>query len=119
MVLRKLWTVFVGMWVGAWFARALFDWVLGIEGTWLVVAMVIAAAVGAAGGYEEAKDLEPLTLWDRRDAFLGWTAVIGLIAVVACFLLPMPGGAIAAGAAAAITLLVLRRTPPAPPKQGT
>jgi hypothetical protein len=113
---RKIWTVFVGMWVGAWFARALFDWVLGIEGVWLVVPIAIATAIGAYAGYEQAKGLEPLTLWERRDAFLGWGAVIGVIAVIACFLLPMPWGGIAAGAVAAVTLVVLRRAPAAPPR---
>jgi hypothetical protein len=113
---RRIWTVFVGMWVGAWFARALFDWVLGIDGTWLLVAMVVAAAIGARAGWEEAKGLEPLTLWERRDAFLGWGALIGVAAVIACFFLPMPGGGIAAGAVAATTLVVLRRAPAAPPR---
>jgi NhaP-type Na+/H+ or K+/H+ antiporter len=115
-IARKIWTVFVGAWVGAWFARALFDWVIGAEGAVLVVATVLATAAGAWGGWEAAKELEPLTIWDRRDAFLGWGALIGVVAVCACFLLPLPWGVLAAAAVAAVTIAVLRRAPSAPPR---
>jgi uncharacterized membrane protein len=108
-IARKIWTVFVSVWACTWVARALFDWALGVEGTWLTVVLVVAAVVGAWDGYEGAKELAPLTLWDKRDAFLGWGALFGVVAVGACFLLPMPWGALAAGAVAAVTIIVLRR----------
>jgi uncharacterized membrane protein YeaQ/YmgE (transglycosylase-associated protein family) len=48
MAARTIGAGFFGAFVGAWLARALFKWILDLEGTLLIVLIVAAAAVGAA-----------------------------------------------------------------------
>jgi len=48
------------------------------------------------------------------DTILGWGAIIGFIAVVACLFVPMPWGALAPVAVVGITVLLLRARRPAP-----
>ena len=109
---RRIWTVLAAAWVSAWIAGLLFK-LLGLDNT---LGLILTLAVGALGGWaalDEARSVEPWTLWDERDAYLGWITFFGVVAVIGCFFLPMPAGGIAAGAVAAVTIVVLRRVPPA------
>ena len=47
MAARTLGAGFFGAFVGAWLARALFKWILDVEGTLLIVLIVATAVVGA------------------------------------------------------------------------
>ena len=47
MAARTIGAGFFGAFAGAWLARALFKWILGLEGTLLIVLIVATAAVGA------------------------------------------------------------------------
>ena len=112
--LRRVGVVIGGGWVAAWIARALFDWVLGLEGTLVVVLSLVAFGAGAWASVDTARELEPWTPWDERDAYLGWVTFLGIVVVIACLFIPMPWGAMAAAVAAALTIVVLRRRPPVP-----
>jgi hypothetical protein len=48
MAARTIGAGFFGVFVGAWLGRALFKWILDLEGTLLIVLIVATAAVGAA-----------------------------------------------------------------------
>ena len=48
MAARAIGAGFFGAFVGSWLGRALFEWILDLEGTLLIVLIVAAAAVGAA-----------------------------------------------------------------------
>jgi hypothetical protein len=112
---RKVFWV-VGMaWVGAWTARIAFDYALGLDGTLVLVLVLAGAVVGGLIGWAGLDELEPWTLWDRRDAYLGWATFLGFVLLIAClFILPLPWSVLAAAAIAAVTLVVLRRAPPVP-----
>jgi hypothetical protein len=115
LTVRRVWVVFVGAWIASWTTNALFDWILGLDGTPLLVINIVAAVLGALVGVVAAQDVEPWTLWDERDAYLGWVTFFGVVAVIACLFAPMPWGLMAAAVVAALTLVVLRRAPPVPP----
>jgi|SRR5215207_46344 len=115
LALRKLWTVLVGAWVGAFLARALLGWALDLEGPLVAVAILVAAAVGGLLSIGEARQLKPMGAGERRDTILGWGALIGGVAAVACLFIPMPWGVLAAVGVVALTVLALRRVPPPPP----
>jgi len=86
----------------------------GVDGTWLWVLTVVAGLIGAAAGVAWARSVEPYPPAERRDAILGWGALIGGVAALACLALPMPWGVIAAVAVAALTVAALRSVPKAP-----
>ena len=48
MAARTIGAGFFGAFVGSWLGRALFKWILDLEGTLLIVLIVAAAVVGAA-----------------------------------------------------------------------
>ena len=116
LALRKLWTVLVGAWAGAFAARALLVWALDLEGPLVAAATLLAAALGGWLSIGEARQVKPMEPAERRDAILGWGALVGGVAAVACLLIPMPWGVLAAVAVVAVTVLALRRVPPAPAK---
>ena len=117
--LRRLWAVLVGAWVAAWGARILLDWILGLEGTWVLIAIIAAAVLGGVAAIGEAKKIEPMPEPERRDAILGWTALIGFVAAASCLLLPMPWGLIAAVAVVVLTIVTLRSVARATPPPAT
>jgi hypothetical protein len=120
LAVRKLWTILVAAWAGAFLARAVLDWVLGQEGTWVAVAIVAAAVLGGLAGVSEAKGVEPLDPAERRDTILGWGALIGGVAAVACLFLPLPWGVLAAAGVVMLTVVLLRRVPkPRAERSGT
>ena len=47
MAARTIGAGFFGAFAGAWLARALFKWILDLEGTLLIVLIVATAVVGA------------------------------------------------------------------------
>jgi hypothetical protein len=47
MAARAIGAGFFGAFVGSWLARALFKWILDLEGTLLIVLILATAAVGA------------------------------------------------------------------------
>jgi uncharacterized membrane protein len=112
--LRRAWVVLVGAWVGAASANVLFNWILGLDGVLPLILALVAAVLGALAALGEARRLEPWTLWDQRDAYLGWVTFFGIVAVIASLFIPMPWGGVAAVAVAAVTVVVLRKAPPAP-----
>ena len=107
--LRQATTVVLTGLCAGWVARAILDWILGVEGTVLQVGVIVAIVFGAAAGLIEARDLERYEAGERRDAIVGWTFVIGLGGTLAALTAPMPWGALAAAAIAAATLLLIRR----------
>jgi hypothetical protein len=113
LLLRKVGIVVFYAWGAAWTARAVFDWLLGLDGVALAVPSVVVTAAGAVAGFSEARDLGPMNPSDRRDVILGFGAIVGILAAVACLFLPMPWGALAALLVAAARVLVLRRVPQA------
>jgi hypothetical protein len=111
LTLRKVWTVLVGAWVSAWVARALFDWLLGLEGAWLLGLVLAATALGGVASLVEARRVRPIDPAERRDSILGWGAVIGGMGSIACLFLPFPWGVLGAIAVLALTAALLRRVP--------
>lgn len=109
MALRTMWPVLVGAWASAWVVGAALRWLLGADGTWANVAIVAAALVGGAFGVRAARDVRPMTPAERRDTILGWGALAGGVAAVACLFFPLPWGALAAAAVLGATTLALRR----------
>ncbi len=69
----------VGAWAAAWVTRALLDWVLGFDGSGVLVAVGVAAVLGGALSIGDARRLTPWPANDRRDAVLGW----GFVAAIA------------------------------------
>ena len=67
LALRKLWTVLVGAWAAAFAARAILNWILGLEDTWVAAAILVAAALGGWASLGEARDLRPMEPEERRD----------------------------------------------------
>lgn len=116
LALRKIWTVLVGAWVGAFLARAVLDWVLGLDGPWVGIGVIVAALIGGALSITEAREVQPMPAGERRDTILGWGALVGGVAAVACLFIPMPWGAVAAAAVVVVTVVSLHRVP-APPTQ--
>jgi hypothetical protein len=116
--LRRIWIVFVGGWIASWLAAALFGWILDLGETLVLVLSIVAFVLGALASLGEARSLEPWSAWDKRDAYLGWLAFFGIVAVIVCLFLPIPWGfrGLAAAAVAAVTIVVLRRVPPASPQ---
>jgi hypothetical protein len=59
MAARRIGAGLFGAFVGAWLSRAAFKWILGLDGTLLIVLIVAGAAVGAAvcvaGAIEEER----------------------------------------------------------------
>jgi hypothetical protein len=110
---RRVWTVVVGAWVSAWVVTVLAR-ILDLDGTLVLILGLVAALVGGLASVGEARSVEPWTVWDERDAYLGWLTFLGIVAVIACLFIPMPWGLLAAAVVAALTIAVLRRAPPAP-----
>ena len=106
---RKVLAVLIGAWAFAGLAKIVFDLLLGIDDTALLVIILAAALLGAVGGMAEASGLEPMEPGERRDTILGWGAFVGIIATVVCLLLPMPWGALAATAVGTATIATLAR----------
>ena len=111
LAMRRLWTVLVGASLGAFLARAILDWLLGLEGTWVAAAILVAAAFGGYLSIGEARNVKPMDPSERRDTILGWGALSGGVAAVAWLLAPMPWGAFAAVAVLAATVLALAKCP--------
>ena len=109
--LRQLGTVTISALGLAWLTRAILDWVLGVEGTALQVAVIAALVIGAAVGVAEARGLEPFDREEQRERSLGWITTIGAIAALLCLALPLPWSPIAALAAIGLTILALRVLP--------
>lgn len=109
LALRKLWTILLGAWVAEFIAVAVLDWMLGLEGTWVLVVILIAAAVGGFAGIREARQVQPMAPDERRDTILGWGTVIVGVGAVACLVLPFPWSAFAAAAVLAVGVVMLRR----------
>lgn len=83
---------------------------LGLEASWPTgLALIGAAALGGLVGVSAAQELEPYRPKEKRDVALGWGALVGAVGAVACLLIPLPWGAVAAAAVAAATLVTLRR----------
>ncbi len=82
LTLRRIAAVLVGAWVGAGLVRALLDWVLGLEGPGVVAAVLAGAVLGGVGAIGEARRLEPWPPDERRDAIIGWSVVLVLVAIV-------------------------------------
>jgi hypothetical protein len=57
LALRKLWTVLVGAWAAAFAARAVLNWILGLDDTWVAAAILVAALLGAWASLGAARDL--------------------------------------------------------------
>ena len=115
LTVRRIWVVLVAGWVCAWIARALFDWILGLDETVVVVLSLGAFVLGGAAALGEAREVEQWTPKESRDAYLGWTAFLGFVAAIICLLaVPMPWALLAAAAVAAVSVAVLRRAPPIP-----
>ena len=106
---RRVWEVLVGAWIGAWLTRALLDWVLGQEGTWVEVSIAAAGLVGAVLAIPTARGVEPWPERTQRDALLGWGTVAVIVLVLPCFALPAPFGVIAAGVVVVLGMLALRQ----------
>jgi NhaP-type Na+/H+ or K+/H+ antiporter len=109
LALRKVWTVLVGAWAGAVLARISLDWLLGLDGRWVDVAILLAAVLGGALSVREARQVEPMDRAERRDTILGWGGVIGAVAAAACLFLPLPWGPLAALTVVALTASALAR----------
>jgi hypothetical protein len=114
LALRKLWTVIVGAWVAAFLAGGLLDWILGLQGTWVAVAVLLAGVLGGFLSIGEARRVEPMDPAERRDTILGWGTIVGVVAALACLYLPMPWAIVAALGVLAVTLIALRQVPPPP-----
>jgi hypothetical protein len=106
---RRVWAVLAPAWGCGLIAGIALDWVLGVDGPWLGVGVVAGTLAGGVLGVREARRIKPMAADERRDAILGWGAVVGAVAAVACLLLPLPWGALAAAAVVAATVLALRR----------
>jgi len=72
LAMRRLWTVLAGASFGAILARTILDWLLGLEGTWVDVAIPVAAALGGYLSIGEARRIKPMDPSERRDTILGW-----------------------------------------------
>ena len=110
LTVRRAFWIFGSGWVGAWAARIFFEYVVGLDGTALLACILAGFVVGAVLGLRGAREIEPWTDADQRDAFLGWTTFFGFVLVVTALLaLPMPWKPLAALAVVAATVAVLRR----------
>ena len=110
--LRRLWTVFVGVWGCMLAAGLLLVQLLDLHGPLVAAAIVLAGVLGGVASFGEAREVEPMAPKERRDAVLGWGGLVGGVAAVACLFAPMPWGALAAVAVVAVTVLALRRYAP-------
>jgi hypothetical protein len=106
---RRVFTILFGAWIASWTMRALLDWILGFEGTWVDLAIVAAALAGGALSIPAARELEPWSASAERDALLGWGTIVAIVLVLPCFALPMPWGIVAAGVVAAAAVVALRQ----------
>jgi hypothetical protein len=113
LALRKLWTVLVGAWAAAILARAVLDWILGMEGAGVFAVVLAAAALGGLASLGAAREVRPMDPGERRDTILGWGALVGGVASVACLFLPLPWGVLAAVAVLALTVGLLLQVPKA------
>jgi hypothetical protein len=111
LAVRRLWTVLVGAWSAAILARALLDWVLGLEGAGVAAGILAATALGGAASLGTARQLQPMDPSERRDTILGWGAVTGAVGSIACLFLPLPWSVLGAVAVLALTVLLLRAVP--------
>lgn len=98
----------VGAWGGAFLAGAVLNWLLGLEGDGVRVAVLVAALLGGAASISDARRLQPMPPSERRDAILGWGALIGAVATGACLFLPLPWGVVAAAVVCGVTVGGLR-----------
>jgi hypothetical protein len=107
---RQVATVLLAATGMAFIGRAIFDWLLDLEG-WALRGPVLALwFLGIALGLSAARELEPWDAYGDRDAILGWGTLVGFCVGAICLVaLPMPWGAIAAGAVVVATVAVLRR----------
>jgi len=109
LVLRRLWLVLVGACSAAALTHTVLDWVLGLEGGWVDVVVLLAASLGAVLSIPDARRLEWSSAQEQRDLLLGWATALGAIASLACLLLAMPWGAIAAFVVLGVTAGVIER----------
>jgi hypothetical protein len=114
LALRRIWTVLVGVWFGAFLARALLHWVLGLEGTWVRVAVLAAGLVSGILSIGEARGLSPMPPGERGATIIGWGAVVGALGAVACLALPFPWGLLAVVVVVVVTVVALSRVPAHP-----
>jgi hypothetical protein len=119
LALRKLWTVLVGAWVAAILARAVLDWILGLEGAGVFVVVLAATALGGLMSLRAARQVQPMDPEERRDSILGWGALVGGVGSVACLFLPFPWNVLAAIAVLALTVGLLLRVPKPTAEQGS
>lgn len=101
--------VLAGALAAATIVRAVLDWILGLEGPGVGVAVIVAAVLGGVASLGDARALRPLSDAERRDALLCWGALTGGVAALACLLLPLPWGPLAAATVVGVTVLGLRR----------
>jgi hypothetical protein len=94
--------------------RLLLDWILGLEGPLVALAVASMAALGAIAALGDARTLKPMDARERRDAYVGWTVVIGAALTAVSFALPGPWAFVAAGVVIVLTALALRFGPPEP-----
>jgi hypothetical protein len=111
LALRKLWTVLAGAWAAAIVARAVLDWILGLQGAGVSAGILAAAALGGLMSLGPARQVQPMDAGERRDSILGWGALVGVVASVACLFLPLPWSLLAAVAVLVLTVLLLGRAP--------
>jgi hypothetical protein len=84
--LRRLGSVVFCGWIGAWIARAAFDWLLDVPRAWVVAALVVGAVLGGTLGLAAAIEEERKTAAaPQRDAMISTFALLGGVTAVACF----------------------------------
>jgi hypothetical protein len=118
LALRRLWTVLVGAWVAAILARAVLDWILGLEGAGVLAVVLAAAALGGRASIGAAREVQPMKPKERRDAILGWGALVGGVGSVACLFLPLPWSVLAAVLVLALTVGLLLHVAKASAEEG-
>src|SRR4051812_32227006 len=78
--LHRAAAVFGGVYFGLFVAQVV-HWVTGLERLGLAVLALVLAAIGAAAGWANAKELTPWTEQERRDSMIGWSVVVFLVGV--------------------------------------
>jgi hypothetical protein len=80
--LRRIAAVVAGVWTALWGA-AIVHWITGLGGAALLPVAVAFAALGALLGWRSAQSLPAWTSQEGRDAIIGWSVLLCLIALVA------------------------------------
>lgn len=80
--LRRVAAVVGGVYAVSW-GTAVVHWTTGLEGLVLLPFALVFAGVGAVVGWRNARSLTRWTTQERRDAIVGWSFVLCLIALIA------------------------------------